>query len=208
MTSKLGAFAKSAVCIAALAGPAAAGSLSDPVVEAPVSAASAPDWQGLRLGLTYNAEIAGHTYATSEGFPYLDTGNTGYSGFGGFIGYDVQRGNIIYGVELQGLDRENPVQGAPTRIHKDLYSLRGRIGYVQGNALYYGALGLARSTFDDGGSDIDMNGYVAGFGVERKIGKSTFVGLGVDHYVLSGERSANAVEAEHTVLQLRVGFTF
>ena len=208
MTTRTGALAQVTACIFALATPAAAGSLGDPIVEAPISVGSEEEWQGFRLGLTYNSEIASNTYATSEEVPFIDGSNTGHDGLGGFLGFDFQRGNLVYGLEIQSMPRDNPVQGFPTRSHKDMHSVRGRIGYANSKTLFYGVLGLARSEFDDAGSIIDMNGYVAGLGVERKIGKNTFVGFGIDHYVLTGERLANAVEAEHTVAQLRVGFTF
>lgn len=208
MTTKFGVMSKAAACLIAFAGSAEAGSLADPIVEAPISVVEESDWQGFRLGLTYNSEISSNTFATSEDVPYINSGNTGFDGLGGFLGYDFQRGNFVYGFEVQSLPRNNAVQGFPTRIHKDLHSVRGRFGYSTGKTLFYGVAGFASSEFDDAGSVIDMNGYVAGLGVERKIGKNAFVGFGIDHYELSGERLANAVDAKHTVAQVRIGFVF
>ncbi|MFY0595862.1 MAG: outer membrane beta-barrel protein [Cognatishimia sp.] len=209
MTSKLSASAKAAVCIVALTGPASAGALGDPIVEAPVaSIVEQGDWQGFRFGLTYGTEIGSNTYATSEGFPFIDASNVGSDDFGGFLGYDLQRGNMVYGLELQSQSRSNAVQGFATRIHKDLHSARARIGYAKGKTLFYGSIGLAQSTFDDAGTTIDMNGHVVGLGLEHKFGKNTFVGFAVDQYTLEGERLANVVTAKHTVVQIRIGVKF
>ncbi|UZD92190.1 outer membrane protein [Cognatishimia activa] len=208
MTHKFGALALSTVCAMTIAHAVSAGSLGDPVVEAPISTVAEETWQGVRLGLTYNTEIASNTYETSEDVPFINGSNVGSDDLGGFLGYDFQRGNIVFGVELQTLPRQNPVQGNPTRVHGNMNSVRGRIGYATDTTLFYGSLGAARSDFDDGGNMMKLNGYVAGIGIERKLGKNSFVGFAVDHFELSGTRSANAVDASHTIAQLRIGFRF
>jgi len=209
MTVKKAYLVLTLVATFALSNAATAGALSDPIVEAPVEPVpEQSDWQGFRLGLTYGTEIGSNTYATSEGVPFINASNIGSDDFGGFLGYDLQRGNMVYGLELQSQSRSNAVQGFATRIHKDLYSARARIGYAKGKTLFYGSIGLAQSTFDDAGTTIDMNGHVVGLGLEHKLGKNTFVGFAVDQYTLEGERLANVVTAKHTVAQIRIGVKF
>lgn len=128
--------------------------------------------------------------------------------FGGFLGYDRQIGNMVYGVELQGIQRNAIVELCPCREHKNLNSLRGRLGYSAGKALFYGSAGFAQSTFIDVDDTIEMDGYVVGLGVEYKLTDHAFIGLALDHYELSGSLLATDAEAEHTIVQLRVGFTF
>ena len=191
-----------------LATAASAGALGDPIIEKPLELIEEPDWQGFRLGLTYNGEMSGNTTAASEGFPFLDAGHDNDGNLGGFVGFDLQRGQMVYGLEYQHIQRDSAVQGDPSRVHGDISSLRVRIGRTAGKTLFYGSIGAAQSTFDDAGTNIDMDGYVAGIGIERLFGKNGILGLAVDHYDLSGERLATTVESKHTVLQLRVGFKF
>ncbi|MDO6727438.1 outer membrane beta-barrel protein [Cognatishimia sp. 1_MG-2023] len=210
MIKKLSGLAAVTLWTCSFTAPALAGSLSDPIVEPPLPSIVDNDWQGLRAGLTYNAEVDGVTRVFSEGFPFINGPNQGLNDFGGFVGYDHQFQNFVLGLELQAVAGENPVQGNPTRLQSDLQSLRARLGYATGKTLFYGSFGLARSQFDDAGSMVDMEGNVYGLGVEYLITDNTFIGLSVDHYTLSGENifSASSVESEQTVIQLRVGFTF
>lgn len=73
MTMKTPAIALASCAFLALTSASTAGSLTDPVVEPPVAIVektkTPTDWQGFRGGLGFNAEIANHTLATSEGFP-------------------------------------------------------------------------------------------------------------------------------------------
>ncbi|MDC0737314.1 outer membrane beta-barrel protein [Cognatishimia sp. SS12] len=210
MFKKISALAAPTLCAMTFAGSALAGSLGDPIVEAPLEALSPKDWQGFRLGLTYNSEIDGATQVYSEGFLFINSPNDGFDGFGGFLGYDHQWRNLVVGIELQALPQQTVVQGNPNHIHSDLNSLRARIGYAFGNTLIFGSFGLAESTFNENGTLIDMSGDVYGIGVEYMVSDHTFVGLSVDHYAMSGENffSAASAESDHTIVQLRIGFKF
>lgn len=69
----------------------------------------------------------------------------------GFIGYNFQRGNLVYGAELQyanlvGLLEERDSRSEVTEV-MSVADLRGRIGYVVGDAMFYGALGWSAGKF-------------------------------------------------------------
>ncbi len=210
INTKFTALSAAILCAFALSGTASAGALNDPIVEKPISAINEKNWQGLRGGLAYNTEVDSLTRVFSEGFQFIDNKNDGLEDLGGFLGFDFQHGHLVFGIEAQATPQNNPVQGNPTRIHGDLQSLRGRIGYAAGKTLFYGSFGSAQGSFDDAGSNVDLNGQVYGLGIEHLITDHIFIGLSADHYVMSGENimTASNVESEQTILQLRIGFTF
>ncbi|MCG7521032.1 outer membrane protein [Ruegeria sp. Ofav3-42] len=93
--------------------------------------------------------------ATSDGttdYPVLSGGNVNASidpdngrSFGGLVGYNLQRGDWIYGAEFRYSNMSHVLQNdAPDPERRevlDFSDLRGRVGYVNGDFMFYGALG-------------------------------------------------------------------
>ncbi|MFY0595861.1 MAG: outer membrane beta-barrel protein [Cognatishimia sp.] len=169
---------------------------------------AAGSWQGFRVGLTGNSEMSGEARAYNGGLLTNQADTMGDQGAGAFIGYDTQRGNMVYGVELQALKRDNAIVGFPNSVFENIRSVRGRVGYANNNVLLLGSLGFASSNFNDTGTNFSQDGIVVGIGAEVMMTPRTFVGLGIDHYKLSGSNGAAKIEGDHTLFQIRAGMKF
>jgi outer membrane immunogenic protein len=104
------------------------------------------NWSGLYFGAN-----------GGTGFDAKDWGNNG-GFFGGQLGYNVQRGNIVFGVET---DIES------TTDSNSVYfgTLRGRVGYAIDRALVYGTGGFA---YGGCSNCTSPDGWTIGGGVEYK----------------------------------------
>lgn len=114
-------------------------------------------------------------------------------------GYDVQQGNIVYGVVLEAGKNEisdsvsafstTPAFYYFTRELDYSLGLRGRVGYAARGALFYGTGGIAygkienefetsnlANSFTNNGSTKSF-GYSVGGGAEAKIAKNLSIGL-------------------------------
>ena len=104
--------------------------------------------------------------------------------YGAGAGYDIQRGNAVFGVEGEASDSTQKKElGAVTeKASRDLY-VGGRIGYVVGgNNLLYAKAGYtnARYTVDGTATGVNLaegnlDGVRVGAGVEHQLGNHTFV---------------------------------
>lgn len=179
-----------------------------PVKAAPVIAAT-PAWSGVYVGL-----FAGSGWGRAEASAPFDAGSGFFYNFGGAsyrfdtkgffgggtLGYNVQSGAVVYGLEgevgylgLKGSAIEpNDLPASTdtvTRFKSDLYgAIYGRLGVANGNVLFYGKGGLAflnakASTIDPcagtqgcGTTTLSMTGdklmvgWSAGAGVEWMVG--------------------------------------
>lgn len=114
------------------------------------------NWSGLYVGVN-----AG--YGWSANTDYLDP--TGAFG-GGQIGYNIQRGNIVFGLEtdFQG----SGISDGGSSL--DWFgSLRGRLGYAFDRALVYGTAGFGYGQVSNFGFSETQTGWVVGAGVEYKL---------------------------------------
>ena len=106
---------------------------------------------------------------TWTGFYFGANGGYGWSnkedpikpdgGFGGGqIGYNIQQGNIVFGVEsdFEGADitKDGIVSGRNVTAKMDWFgTVRGRLGYAYDRALIYGTGGFAYGEIDNTGYD-------------------------------------------------------
>jgi outer membrane immunogenic protein len=118
----------------------------------------------------------------------------------GRVGFDIQRGPIVFGIVGEGGRSEirdsvsafstTPASYTMTRDLRYNAGLRARIGYTPNNStLFYatggGAYGKVRNTFSTSNTansftvsgNSDAWGYAGGGGVEQKIGKNFSIGL-------------------------------
>ena len=146
------------------------------------------NWTGGYVGavLGAGAWVTSGYYDTSDKSSSIedlgDLGSTGING-GGTVGWNVQNGNMVFGVEgdISFLDWseesfEPDLDDSRIRFKGDLFATaRGRVGYADGDLLVYGTAGVAflNGTLDDGGTgetddtiDVLATGLVLGAGME------------------------------------------
>lgn len=186
----------------ALAAPAMAGSLADPVVTpapaAPVAVAPVPmntggDWTGAYAGLQF-----GRIDAETSGGAALEGDDTAY---GAHVGYDYDFGRFVAGAELDYDATELDLEGAASIDSVTRLKLRG--GYDLGRTLVYATAGAARADTSLG----DADGTFAGLGVGYKM---------TDNIVLGGEYlrhnfddiNDTGIDADADTVSLRASFKF
>jgi outer membrane immunogenic protein len=142
---------------------------------APVSYKDTPppyvgvDWSGLYLGVN-----GGGAWNNTHSSDFVDpTGGFG----GGQIGYNFQRGNIVFGVEadFQGAGISDKDAAGDKSELNWFGTVRGRLGYAFGPALLYGTGGFAYGNVKNTAPGFfsttseTQTGWVAGGGLEYKL---------------------------------------
>jgi outer membrane immunogenic protein len=125
----------------------------------------------------YGADFSGVELGPDVGFaigssgPYYSSG----AAVGGHIGYNIQGGGLVGGVEADGLATNvSSGQSGLVRFNeKFLTSLRGKGGYAFGNLLAYGTIGPAwgstEATTWYGSHGTTVGGLAFGVGAEYSI---------------------------------------
>lgn len=110
------------------------------------------NWSGLYVGVN-GGYIAGANSGDGIADKWL---------FGGTAGLNLQKGNIVGGIETDL---------AALAMPEDVYAgtVRGRLGFATGNVLLYGTGGYAYAGATCAGCFVD--GWAAGFGAEWKFDK-------------------------------------
>ncbi len=121
------------------------------------------DWSGLYVGVN-----GGYGWDAKNVAAGVNSPEGGFGG--GQIGYNVQRGNIVFGLEtdIEGSGISASTDGKTSSL--DYFgTVRGRLGYAFGRALVYGTGGFAYGQVANTGfSSETQGGWVAGAGVEYK----------------------------------------
>lgn len=187
---------------------------ADPVPAAATAPAAALDWSGAYGGLTYGRTSGDFFSIVPTPFTYdYDNGRA----LGGFLGYNFQRGNLVYGAELAYASVSDMVLGAPGLGGDDtvdnLLDLRARLGVAAGRALIYGAVGYSRAgTTVNGVDSVDLSGPSLGLGVDYMVSQRMFVGLDYTRRDLSGtdDNPLNTfdIDSKISTVTLRLGLTF
>lgn len=195
----------SAVSMVAFSATHAADAI-DEVPAAPAADYSEPapvkNWSGAYVGGTAN-------WARGE---FGATGGRSASGFGGgvYTGYNMQSGNIVYGVEGDVNYGDNDVSSPARTMEQGVNgSIRGRVGYDLNPVLLYGTAGAAASSVkakQAGGSDRKtMLGWTAGAGAETFVTDNItarveyrYTDYGKENFDLPG-RNVSAGYDEHSV---------
>ncbi len=163
-----------------------------------------PTWGGFYVG----GNVGYGWGNVKNDFTFGDTISDDPNGviYGGQIGYNFQRGNIIFGLEASlngtGMDDSKSVfivdESGKLKNQIDWYATGvGRLGYASGSWLFYGFGGVAwgnvktKLSTDSGDfSDSDSAthiGWTAGAGIERLISGNLSVRLEYSHVDLGSE---------------------
>ena len=163
--------------LVALAAPALAADLPRPVYKAPSMYAPAPifSWSGAYIGINGGYGWGSSRITTPAG---ATTGNFDINGglAGGTLGYNIQAGSIVYGIEgdldyswIKGNSAPIAAGGFEVR-NRYLATVRGRVGYAFDRFLPYitagGAFGDVRTTTILGRSTDQQFGWTVGGGLE------------------------------------------
>jgi opacity protein-like surface antigen len=168
----------------------------------PAKADPAVDWRGVHATLTFGITTNGDVRST------LSSPTEGTTPVGGQLGYRVQRDAIVLGGDLGFYQLDDDSTAVPSSFMGPITEARLTLGYAEGYALYYGALGYATGTFDDTVRDFSMGGISLGLGVDYAIAEGWSIGGEVMRRSLTGRDSGATLEYDHTALQLRLGYRF
>ena len=203
-----------ATAIVALAGAAHAGGpievAADPMPAVAPAPVEAHDWSGPYAGLSYG-RISGEFEEPVNGF--LFDYNEGQA-LGAFVGFNVQRGQLVYGGEL-GYSSVSDVtldNGGTDDTLDSMLDLKGRLGYAVGRTLVYGALGYSRGEWTvNGTGGGTVSGTSVGLGVDMAVTQTMFVGVDYTIRRMDGTVDAGGpldVDTTTNSIGLRVGLSF
>lgn len=167
-----------------------------------VTAQSDTSWAGVHVNLTFGVTKNGEAAAI------LSSPTEGTTPVGLQLGYNVQRDGIVMGGDIAYYELDDDVISVPSSFMGPITEARLRVGYAQGYALFYGALGYAMGNFDDTIRNFDMDGVTYGIGVDYMIADGWSLGAELMQRQLTGTDSGVELTYEHTAMQLRLGFQF
>ncbi|MFZ1773298.1 MAG: outer membrane beta-barrel protein, partial [Rhizobiaceae bacterium] len=132
--------------------------------------------------------------------------------FGGFVGYNVQRGHLVYGGELAAQFGKFAMTGFPNSVYTNFIDLKARVGYATDRVLVFGAIGGMVGHFDDGPAiDFTLAGLTLGAGVDVMVTDKVFIGGEVTHRIFRGDDATRPLidwHANSTEVSLRAGVRF
>lgn len=96
--------------------------------------------------------------------------------FGVNLGYDLQRGKAVFGIEAEATESTAEIKAGNTiavSASRDLY-VGGRVGFVAGGTLIYGKAGYTNARVETLAGGDNGDGFRVGAGVERRFGEHLF----------------------------------
>lgn len=202
-----------AATIAAVSTSAIAGGptvvAEDPSPAAMPAPAPVTDWAGAYAGLQYGR--TGANYADDSTAQYFDFSDG--TAAGGLLGYNMQRGAIVYGAEIgySSVSGSSLILGGGDDTLDSLMDLRVRLGYATGRTLIYGALGYSKAeTVINGTSSVTLTGASFGVGLDALVTERVFLGLDYSRRELSGSDDLSIYNFDSTIdtVGLRLGLKF
>ncbi len=206
-----------AATVAAMSTPLLAGGptviANDPMPAAAAAPADATNWSGAYAGLSFGRSSGDLEDLTNGGAFEYDDGRV----LGAFVGYNLQRGSLVYGGEL-GFGRVSDMTLVGAILGGDdtldsLLDLRGRVGFAFGNALVFGSVGYAKANTTINGTDsASLSGTSYGLGLDYKLGSRAFVGVDYVRRNVDGTNTNPGntfdIESDIDTVNLRVGLSF
>ena len=182
---------------------------ADPVIAIPPTS-TVTDWSGGYVGLSYSARGGTMDYFFNFGgyssYVYVDD-----TAIGVFGGYNWQRGNLVYGGELNVTEGSLVLDGFNEKLDTTI-ELRGRVGYAMGDALVYGFFGYGMSEYMNLGLNSrqhDVAGGTYGLGIDYMVTDSIFAGLEVSNRELTGTTTFGSDQTNYIdMISLRIGYNY
>ncbi|MEZ5769974.1 MAG: outer membrane beta-barrel protein [Paracoccaceae bacterium] len=184
-----------ATVIAGLVGSAALAGSPEPYIEEVYMPAPQPvaDWAGFYAGGTGGIQSG----TITPGFTFDATT------YGGFAGYNMQSGNLVYGVEIAA--QTGTIRLPPSFDLDYVVDAKARIGYSLGDALLYASGGY--TTTDTGLLGLTASGWNAGAGLDYAVTDKFFLGGEYTYRNLPNTTPGGFDYASHGG-QLRAGIRF
>jgi len=195
--------------VLAVATSASAGGVSPPASSVPIAppvASAQIDWSGFYAGANVGVAFGNieNSLAAAD-----DLSNDAI--FGAFIGYNQQRGNIVFGGELDYTISPIGFEMFTTTSLDNNIDIKARVGYAVGDILIYGVGGYSFVTLN-GFEPAPLSGFNFGAGIDYKIGDRFFVGAEYLVRSLSGEFPSDPLNFFTNQLastaKIRAGMTF
>ena len=218
MNKKLLLAAVSFVALSAAAPAVAADLAARPYTKAPPAAIAAVyDWSGFYIGIN-GGGASSHATWDLVGFGREGSHDATGGTVGGQVGYRLQSGQWVFGVEGQGNwadfsgDNISAVTGFSNRTKIDSFGLiTGQVGYTWNNVLAYvkggaAVVGSKYDVFNGAGANIDSAsstrwGGTVGAGIEVGFAPNWSVGVEYNHIFLGGKDVAFASGAVDHIKQ-------
>lgn len=129
-------------------------------------------------------DFSGPKIAAIAGYDHVDYGIVAGGAdeadgllFGAALGYDLQSGGLVYGVELELTESTGELSGGGLSVEtgRDIYA-GGRLGFVVGsNVLLYGKAGYTNARASSpGAGGANADGFRGGAGLEANFGQNFF----------------------------------
>jgi len=210
--------AVSFVALSAAAPAVAADLAARPYTKAPPAAIAAVyDWSGFYIGIN-GGGASSHATWDLVGFGREGSHDATGGTVGGQVGYRLQSGQWVFGVEGQGNwadfsgDNISAVTGFSNRTKIDSFGLiTGQVGYTWNNVLAYvkggaAVVGSKYDVFNGAGANIDSAsstrwGGTVGAGIEVGFAPNWSVGVEYNHIFLGGKDVAFASGAVDHIKQ-------
>jgi outer membrane immunogenic protein len=222
---RVGLFAFTLTCVAALISSAYAADLGGfgGLKDEPLPAGWAGLYAGVHVGAVWGRDDVSPTRFDGGQFPRTSRLDANTDAFGGgTLGYNFQRGNFVFGVEVDGgpMEISKSRVDTPTapneidHINKGLYAdVTGRLGYTFGAGLVYGKGGFAvydgegivntiSGPFTSKATDT-FTGWTAGGGAEYKINPAVSVKVEYLHFDFGSQNSTITTNGSGTVFPFK-----
>lgn len=174
-------------------------------------AAAATDWSGLYAGASFSLNSGHMDYYDLSSLTVYD----GMEGnhYGGFVGYNVQKGALVFGGELAySMGTINWPVGYPNDIIENLLDVKARAGFATGNILIYGVAAYTMGHYNEENIlSVDATGFSFGAGAEMKFGEHMFAGVEYLARNISGPYNHDSDITGDFIfdsIQLRAGWQF
>jgi outer membrane immunogenic protein len=202
---------------------------ADMAIKAPPMAS--PSWAGWYIGGNAGAALVDIDRHYTDGFPAPYSGSkTSFIG-GGQIGYNWQRGNFVYGAEVDGSflgSKQSFDGGSASNELPWLVTARLRMGLAVGDTMAYVTGGVAIGEIKTSATDFSGEppyslfkenktrfGWTIGGGVEHMINRNwtialegLFVDLGSKTYSVKGGDETHRVSGQVAIGRLKVNYKF
>jgi outer membrane immunogenic protein len=170
---------------------------------------AAQDRSGFYGGIAAGANVSGDFLSVpNNGFPPTGGSLSGQLG-SVFIGYNIQRGALVYGAELAVSVSDVGGGGlSGGRVFDSYTDLKARAGYAFGDLLAYGVAGLSQGNLPAGVERFAFRGPSYGIGVDYRIDSGIFTGAEYLIRDLEEDAPGGHLEADGGSLSLRLGIEF